>query len=263
MQKFFFIFLFLSAWLVSFGQYGRLVWQDEFESQSPVPDSTKWTFDLGDGCPSNCGWGNNQKEYYTNDLRNARIEEGRLILEAHRNNRSGHPYTSARITTRKSLNLRYGRIDVRARLPRGHGTWPAIWMLPSKWEYGGWPRSGEIDIMEHVGWAQDSIFGTVHTQNYNHIIGTQQGKTVQLPDASLYFNDYSIVWTEEKIDFLINGKVFYTYKNDSTGPDSWPFDKEFYLIMNLAIGGNFGGVKGVDDDIWPQRMEVEYVRVYN
>lgn len=262
MQKILFIYLFLSAWFVSFGQYDRLVWQDEFEGQSSAPDSTKWSFDLGDGCPSNCGWGNNQKEYYTSDLSNARIEDGRLIIEVHRNETADRPYTSARITTRTSLNCKYGRIDVRARLPRGRGTWPAIWMLPSKWEYGSWPRSGEIDIMEHVGWAQDSIFGTVHTQKYNHIIGTQQGKTVPLPDASLYFNDYSIIWTEGRIDFLINNKVFYTYKNDGTGPDSWPFDKEFYLIMNVAVGGNFGGVKGIDDDIWPQRMEVEYVRVY-
>jgi len=244
------------------GQYGRMVWNDEFDGITGVPDPSKWSYEIGNGCPDNCGWGNNQLEYYTDASMNSRIENGLLIIEAHRQSMGGLLYSSAKINTRQSGSWKYGRIDVRARLPRGRGTWPAIWMLPTHWKYGGWPHSGEIDIMEHVGWAQDSLFGTVHTQNYNHVAGTQKGRTIHVPDISLHFHVYSIIWDKDKIDFLIDDKKYFTFDNDGRGPDSWPFDQEFYLILNVAVGGNFGGVRGVDNEIWPQRMEVDYVRVY-
>ncbi|MCO6461234.1 MAG: glycoside hydrolase family 16 protein [Saprospiraceae bacterium] len=259
--------LILFKWLLItslFGraQYTHLVWSDEFEGSSNVLDSSKWSYDIGNGCPDNCGWGNRQQEYYTSDAENSRIENGLLIIEVHKKETHGYKYSSARIHTRNSASWREGRIDVRARLPRGRGVWPAIWMLPQKWEYGGWPYSGEIDIMEHVGWAPDSIFGTVHTQNYNHIKGTQKGKTIAISDVSLHFHTYSIIWNKKQIDFLVDDKKYFTYVDDGGGPDSWPFDKAFYLIMNVAVGGNFGGVHGIDETIWPQRMEIDYVRVY-
>lgn len=262
MSRFILIIILCSIVNILPAQFNRLVWSDEFEGETSIPDSLKWGYDIGDGCPDNCGWGNRQLEYYTDKPANARIENGLLIIEAHRMPTHGHQYSSARIHTRKSASWDKGRIEVRARLPRGRGVWPAIWMLPEKWHYGGWPHSGEIDIMEHVGWAPDSIFGTVHTLNYNHVNGTQKGRTTYLPDLSLHFHNYGIIWTERKIDFLIDDQIFFTYEDDGRGSGSWPFDQKFYLILNIAVGGNFGGVKGVDETVWPQRMEVDYVRIY-
>jgi beta-glucanase (GH16 family) len=239
-----------------------LVWADEFDYEG-LPDSSRWGYDVGDGCPNICGWGNNELQYYTEGrLANARVEGGRLIIEAHREDFAGRQYTSARLVTKHKGDWKYGRIEVRAKLPSGRGTWPAIWMLPTAWAYGGWPASGEIDIMEHVGFEPDSVFGTVHTRAYNHIQRTQRGGGIYLPKAEHEFYLYAIEWDEEKIDFFVDEERYFSFANEGKGFEAWPFDQQFHLLLNIAVGGNWGGKHGVDEDIWPQRMEVEYVRVY-
>ena len=140
--------------------------------------------------------------------------------------------------------------------------WPAIWMLPVDCTYGGWPKSGEIDIMEHVGYIRDTFYGTVHTESFNHLMGTHKSGGYYQSDLSDSFHVYSIIWTEDSIDFQVNGNTYFTFNRESDQTAEWPFDQQFYLILNLAVGGNWGGQKGVDPDIWPQRMEVDYVRVY-
>ncbi|WP_092896567.1 glycoside hydrolase family 16 protein [Algoriphagus aquimarinus] len=244
--------------LCSKAQEARLVWSDEFKIDG-LPDPEKWTYDVGDH-----GWGNDELEYYSqNDLKNARIENGKLIIEAHAD--ASHPkgYTSARLLTRGKAAWQYGYIEVNAKLPQGRGTWPAIWMLSEENLHGGWPKNGEIDIMEHVGYDPGKVHGTVHTEAFNHTAGTQKGGFRQVPDFNLEFHTYAIDWTEEKIDFLIDGVIYFTFENTGNDYKEWPFDQPFHLILNIAVGGGWGGLQGVATDIWPQRMEVDYVRVYD
>ena len=244
------------------GNNRELVWSDEFETDG-VPDSSKWDYDLGDGCPNNCGWGNNELQFYTRDPKNVRVVGGRLIVEARQDSSAGKGFTSAKIVSRKKGDWLYGRFEIKAKLPRGKGTWPAIWMLPSDWKYGGWPSSGEIDIMEHVGYDPGVIHGTVHTESYNHIKGTQKGEKITMADAQDDFHVYAIDWTVDKIDFYIDDTAYYTVVRDPKEDyKGWPFDQRFYLIMNIAVGGNWGGAQGIDPSIWPQKMEVDYVRIY-
>jgi beta-glucanase (GH16 family) len=246
--------------LVAAGCAGKpkLVWSDEFENGSS-PDTTRWSYDLG----SPNGWGNNELQFYTTDPKNARIENGVLIIEAHQDSVEGKPYTSARLVTKNKGDWTHGKIEVKARLPKGKGTWPAIWMLSTDWKYGGWPASGEIDIMEHVGYDPGVVHGTIHTETYNHIKQTQKEGKVSVPTAQDEFHLYGLNWTDEKMDFLVDDKVFYTVDRDAKDDfKGWPFDQRFHLILNLAVGGNWGGKEGVDTTIWPRRMEVDYVRVY-
>ncbi|MBY0436531.1 MAG: glycoside hydrolase family 16 protein [Cyclobacteriaceae bacterium] len=242
--------------------FDKLVWSDEFDTQGQ-PDSTRWNYDLGDGCPNVCGWGNNELEYYTSDPKNVRVEGGTLVIEAHKEERGGKPYTSTRIVSKLKGDWLYGRIEVSAKLPRGKGTWPAIWMLSTDWKYGGWPASGEIDIMEHVGFDPGIVHGTIHTEAYNHGKGTQKEGKITVPDCMDQFHLYAINWNEDKIDFFVDDKLYHTVTRDPKEDfKGWPFDQRFHLIMNVAVGGNWGGMQGVDESIWPQRMEVDYVRVY-
>jgi len=245
----------------SSGEYA-LVWSDEFDYEG-LPDETKWSYDEGTGCPFVCGWGNNELEYYTvKQAKNARVENGHLIIEAHQENLKYNNFTSARLVTKGKGDWTYGRVEVRSKNPRGKGTWPAIWMLPTENIYGVWPRSGEIDIMEHVGYEPDTIYGTVHTLAYNHNRGTQKGDKLYVPDSESEFHVYSIDWTEEKIDFFIDDQQYFSFENENISSKEWPFDQAFHLILNIAVGGNWGGKYGIDPTIWPQRMEVDYVRVY-
>jgi len=239
----------------------KLVWLDEFDTDGH-PDPTKWSYDLGDGCPRICGWGNNELEYYTNNLDNARVEAGHLIIAALHEPQAKNPYTSARLVSKGKGDWTYGKVEVRSKNPSGKGTWPAVWMLPTDNHYGGWPSSGEIDIMEHVGFVKDTVYGTVHTQSYNHGIGTQKGGQLLVPTTEEAFHKYGIEWDAEKIDFLIDDQVYFTFNNDHETSDEWPFDQDFHLILNVAVGGNWGGKEGIDDTIWPQQMVVDYVRVF-
>jgi beta-glucanase (GH16 family) len=240
----------------------RLVWAEEF-NYTGLPDSTKWGYDLGDGCPKICGWGNNEYQYYmANRKENARVENGNLVIEAHKEKMGNKEYSSARMVTKNKADWTYGRMDIRAKLPKGLGVWPAIWMLSTDWSYGGWPESGEIDIMENVGWMPDSIFGTVHTKNFNHIDKTQVSNSVFCKTLTTEFHIYSIEWDADKIDFFFDNNKYLTFKNQKDGSNSWPFDRNFHFILDLAVGGNWGNVKGVDDSIWPQKFEVDYLRVF-
>jgi beta-glucanase (GH16 family) len=243
-------------------QRTTLMWSDEFD-YTGIPDTTKWNYDLGDGCPNVCNWGNNELQYYTNDPKNVRVENGVLIIEAHNDSLGGKAYTSTRMVSKNKGDWLYGRIEVKAKLPRGKGTWPAIWMLSTDWSYGGWPASGEIDIMEHVGFDPGVIHGTIHTEKYNHHKRTQKEGIISIADCQDEFHVYAIDWRENKIDFFVDDTLYHSVTRDENEDyTGWPFDKRFHLIMNIAVGGNWGGMQGVDDSIWPQRMEVNYVRVY-
>lgn len=244
-------------------QERKLVWSDEFE-KAGCPDTSKWAFDIGDGCPNLCGWGNEELQFYTDRPKNVRVENGMLIIEAHREKYKKRDYTSAKLITRGKAEWTHGRIEVRAKLPSGRGTWPAIWMLPAQRRYGGWPADGEIDIMEHVGHEPNHVYGSIHTKAYNHRDGTQ--KTAGMMEFEQLFektfHTYAIDWTPEQIQFFVDDIPFFTFENEHRTYAEWPFDAPFYLILNIAVGGTWGGATGVDESIWPQRMEVDFVRVY-
>lgn len=237
----------------------ELVWSDEFDYEG-IPDESKWGYDVGGS-----GWGNNELQYYTAG-ENVYVEDGICTITARKEDYSGKEYTSTRMISKNKGDWLYGRIEIRAKLPMGVGTWPAIWMLPTDWKYGGWPRSGEIDIMEHVGYDMGQIHGTIHTDAYNHVKGTQLGKSVTREDASEAFHTYTMEWLPDKIMIYADEKLYFVYKPSNLiecpGVDEWPFDQRFHLLMNIAVGGNWGGAKGVDPDIYPQTMEIDYVRVY-
>lgn len=237
----------------------RLVWSDEFDYEGK-PDETKWGYDTGGS-----GWGNQELQYYT-DEGNAWVEEDKLIIELRKEDVGDKEYSSARLVTRGKGDWIYGKIEVRAKLPSGLGTWPAIWMLPTDQVYGGWPASGEIDIMEHVGYDQDVIHGSVHTQSYYHSIGTQKTDTVKVEGVSEDFHVYAVEWLPDRIRFFVDDEEYFSFtptdfKENPTYKE-WPFDAKMHLLLNIAYGGSWGGVKGVDDEALPARMEVDYVRVY-
>jgi beta-glucanase (GH16 family) len=240
----------------------QLVWSDEFDYNG-LPDPAKWGYDIGGH-----GWGNKELQFYTKDRKeNARVQDGHLIIEAKREDWEGRQYTSARLVSKGKGDWLYGRIEVSAKLPSGRGTWPAIWMLSTGWEYGRWPSSGEIDIMEHVGFDPDVVHASVHTKAYNHNINTHKTATTRVPNARTGFNVYAIEWDAQEIRAYVNQQHYFTFKNERlTNPAAdfkqWPFDKAFHLLLNIAVGGTWGGQKGVDETIWPQRMEIDYVRVY-
>jgi len=240
----------------------ELVWADEFDSNG-TPDTTRWDFDLADGCPAVCGWGNNELQYYTDDTLNVRQSGGHLLIEARKDSIKGKSYSSARLVTRGKAEWLYGRFEIRAKLPDGRGTWPAIWMLPGEKKYGEWPRSGEIDIMEHVGYDPGVVHGTLHSDKYNHMKGTQKEGMVRRSDVQDDFHTYIVEWEPETVRFMVDDSLYHQVnkvpEDDHSG---WPFDQKFYLILNLAVGGNWGGKQGVDPTIWPRRMEVDFVRVY-
>ena len=255
--------LFLLALFLDFQKPGRrLAWSDEFDYKG-LPDPKKWGYDLGDGCPDVCGWGNEEAEFYTKDLKNARVENGMLIIEARKDSMGGKAFTSARLVTKHKGDWKYGRIEVKAKLPRGKGTWPAIWMLSTDWKYGGWPQSGEIDIMEHVGHDQGVIHGTLHSEKYNHVKRTQQEGKITVSDCSDAFHVYAVDWKDKQIDFFVDDKMYHSVKRNPTDDSNgWPFDQPFHLILNVAVGGSWGAMHGIDPSIWPQQMVIDYVRVY-
>ncbi|ASB50627.1 glycoside hydrolase family 16 protein [Alkalitalea saponilacus] len=237
----------------------KLVWSDEFNYHG-LPNPLKWNYDtIGNAY----GWGNKELQYYTYaNPENVWVEGGFLHIRAQKERINGFDYTSARLNTLNKGDWKYGRVEVRAKLPGGRGIWPAIWMLPTEWKYGNWPNSGEIDIVEHVGYIPDSVFVTVHTEMFNHMINTQKGASVYLPQNEHEFHLYAIEWCSEKIDFFIDDELVFTFYNSGKGAAEWPFDQKFHLLLNVAVGGNWGGQQGVDDSIFPVTLLVDYVRVY-
>ena len=236
-----------------------LVWSDEFSGTEI--DESKWSYDIGTG---DWGWGNGEAQYYTSNSSNSFIEDGKLVIQALQQNYGGANYTSARMVTRDQGDWTYGRVEVRAKLPSGIGTWPAIWMLPTDWVYGGWPYSGEIDIMEHVGFDPNVIHGTAHTEDYNWWNGIPPPSwSIYTDGATSDFHDYTLEWDEDYLKWYVDGIHYFTYANDQAGDyATWPFDQRFHLLLNIAIGGTWGGQQGIDDSIFPVRLEVDYVRVY-
>jgi beta-glucanase (GH16 family) len=243
-----------------------LTWSDEFESE--VINTQYWGYDTADGCQldtngSLCGWGNNELQYYTTREENARIEEGKLIITAKKESPfyQGKAYTSARMVTKNKVDFKYGRVDVRAKLPVGQGLWPAIWMLSTDNAYGTWPASGEIDIMENIGSEPNKVFGTIH---YGHDFWRydSQNLAIDTIDFSEDFHIYTVLWTEDCILFQVDGiDVGVPNTRSSVLPTTWPFDQDFHLILNVAVGGNLPGNPSFSTQ-FPQTMEVDYVRVY-
>jgi beta-glucanase (GH16 family) len=236
------------------GQCNELVWADEFD-YSGLPDSTKWSYEVGGS-----GWGNNELQYYTEkQLKNASVADGKLTIAALFESFGGKSYTSARLVSKQKGDWLYGRIEVSAKLPSGRGTWPAIWMMPTDAAYGGWPNSGEIDIMEHVGYDPHVVHCNTHTNLYNGANG--KGSSIQVSDAFEVFHVYAVDWTPTKMDFYVDDTKYFTL-NVTSDYRSWPFDKRFFLILNIAVGGTWGGAQGVDNSVFPAKMDIDYVRVY-
>lgn len=226
-----------------------LVWSDEFDVPG-TPDPAKWGFDLGAG-----GWGNNEAQYYTNRLDNASISNGTLKITAKAESYSGSNYTSARLLSKGKFSFKYGKIEFRAKLPAGGGTWPALWMLGDNLSSVGWPACGEIDVMEHLGNQLNKIYGTLHYPGHSGAGGT--GSSVMISNATTEFHIYSLEWNAGEIKIAVDGVPFYTVANNTT---TMPFNQNFFVIMNVAMGGNFGGA--IDPAFTSGTMEVDYVRVY-
>ena len=241
----------------------NLIWSEEFDYEGH-PDASIWSYDVGDGCPKLCGWGNNELQYYTErNLDNARVDNGILTIEAHKQTMGKKDYTSARLVSKNKADFKYAKIDVRAKVTGGLGAWSAIWMLPTHNTYGNWPKSGEIDIMEHVGFERDTIYGTPHTEAFNGMIFTQKTGGIEILDSEDEFHTYTIDWKKDRIDWYVDEHHYHTFHKTKDHFAYWPFDQQFHLILNLAIGGNWGGKHGVDTSIWPRTMEIDYIRVYS
>lgn len=238
------------------------IWSDEFDGRSI--DEAKWRFDV-DRNPT--GWPNHEKQYYAaHRSRNARIEKGALVIEARREDLShagltdwgGQAYSSAKLVSRRALG--FGFYEVRAKLPCGRGSWPAIWLLPSS---GTWPDEGEIDVMEMVGWQPNVVHATVHSGAYNHLKGTQRGAEIGVPTACTAYHRYQLEWQPHRILIGMDGRAYMEVRDDRPGgAAAWPFTNPYQMILNLAVGGDWGGKEGIDDAAFPQRMAVDYVRYW-
>ncbi len=231
----------------------ELVWFDEFETDG-APDASKWEYSTGGN-----GWGNAELQFYTDTRDNSIVKNGNLVITAKLDNGK---WTSARLKTQYKGDWLYGYFEIRARLPEGVGTWPAVWMLPTHSSYGQWPRSGEIDIVEHVGFDQDVIHATAHTKAFNHRLGTQPNRHDVVPGVSKKYHVYGLEWNPQYLQWYVDGKPFHRFENTGKGWEEWPFDKPFHLILNLAIGGSWGGQNGIDRNLKEAVMKVDYVRVY-
>lgn len=234
-----------------------MVWAEEFDGDAVNTDD--WLFETGGS-----GWGNNELQYYTNGD-NASVKDGLLTIEMRKETVGGRDYTSTRMVTRGRQDFKYGKIDVYAKMPKNLGTWAAVWMMPTTSSYGGWPNSGEIDILETVGYAPDMIYGTVHTADYNHKKGTQQGYSSTLENPT-EFHLYTIEWLPDQIRYYVDGKYKFRFAPglylNCPNSQQWPFDRSFYLILNSAVGGDWGGAQGVAETGWPDIMQVDYIHVY-
>ncbi|MDA9015953.1 glycoside hydrolase family 16 protein [Flavobacteriaceae bacterium] len=229
----------------------ELVWSDEFDGTELNLED--WSFDLGDGCPDLCGWGNSERQVYTDT--NHRLEDGFLIISA----KNEEQYTSTRIITKGKREFRYGRIESRLKLPTGGGLWPAFWALGNDIDNNPWPDCGEIDIMEYVGRAPGQVFNAIHTRSsYGATVNT---KITNFPNVEDDFHVFAMEWKNQHIDFFLDDEKVYTYAPAVRTYENWPFNKPFFLILNMAIGGTFGG--SIDTSLeFPREYIIDYVRVY-
>jgi beta-glucanase (GH16 family) len=251
----------------------QLVWSDEFDGEAL--DAGKWNIEEWPARKVN-----DEDQAYTARPENIRLEDGLLVIEARKEEYQGGHYTSGRVHSSGKGDFLYGRIEVRARLPRGRGTWPAIWMLPSDpyryatsctegedWQgsstCNAWPNSGEIDIMEHVGYQMGHVHGTVHNEAYYWLKWEQRKGRILIDDVDAAFHTYALEWTPERIDIYVDDSLYFTYMNEHDGWRSWPYDQPFHLVLNVAVGGGWGRAGGpIDDTVFPQRMLIDYARVY-
>ena len=239
------------------GEYTKLIWFDEFDYEG-LPNPEKWSYEVG-------YIRNRELQYYTRErLENAVVKDGNLVITARKDDLTidgtTYPITSASIISRGKGFWQRGRIEVRAKVPVALGTWPAVWMLPEA-RGAGWPRGGEIDILEHVGYEPQNVHFNIHVQKYNHARGTAKGKTVPIGNVEDY-HVYAVEWFDDRLDFYFNDQKVFTYENENEGEISWPFDKPFYVIMNLAFGGAWGATRGTDETKLPQEFRVDYIRVF-
>ena len=233
----------------------KLVWQDEFEGA--ILDSTKWNYEVnGDG------GGNNELQYYVKNPGNSYMKDGKFVIKAMKQDYKGKPFTSGRVNTRYKAGWKYGRFDIRAKTPIQQGVWPAIWMLPTDYVYGGWPQSGEIDIMETIGHKPTTLYGTLHYgqpwPNNKNIGGNTQLPKGTFEDA---YHVFSCEWEENVVRFYLDDSLYATRTPADLAPQPWPFDQTFHMILNLAIGGNWPGPPD-ETTVFPKYMFVDYVRVY-
>ena len=244
----------------------ELVWNDEFDGDAI--DDQKWNKLLW-----RPGWVNNELQAYTDRDTNVFVQDDNLVIRAliepgffgtdYTGTSYTADYTSGRLNTAGKGEWTYGRFDTRAKLPKGIGSWPAIWMLGSNISTVGWPHCGEIDIMEHVGFDEGNIHASIHTTDYNHVNGTQKSGQVIIPTATDSFHVYSLEWDSTYIRYLVDDEPYFFIYNDSNGDeDKWPFNKPQYIILNLAVGGDWGGAEGIDPSVFPMEMKVDYVRVF-
>ena len=245
------IILFISSLSVAQPKGKKLVWEEQFNAKEL--DLNNWNVELGDGCP-NCGWGNNERQLYTNE--NQKLKNGFLVITA---KKEDEKYTSSRITTKGKKEFQYGYFEARAKLPVGAGIWPAFWMLGANIDTVGWPKCGEIDILEYVGKEPHTVFTSLHTQDsHGNTINTK--KTV-IETIEQGFHLYAIDWNSDKIDFYVDNQLVYRFQPDNKTEAVWPYNQPFYFLVNMAIGGNFGG-PAVDDSIFPQEFKIDYIKVY-
>ncbi len=255
MRKISIVLLSVCLTLVAFPQKYVQVWGDEFNTPG-LPDSTKWDYEVGK-------LRNNELQYYTyKRYENARIQDTVLIIEARKEDYQGANYTSASLLSKYTGDWLYGKFEISAKVPGGIGTWPAIWMLPTYDEYGGWPKSGETDIMEYVGMNPNNLYYNAHyegTDGSGH--QSSGGLSITLSPFNRFIK-FTLIWTPTKMEWYADDKLYQTYSKTSDDPRIWPFNKMFYLILNLAYGGSWGGMKGVDDTKLPHEFMIDYVRVY-
>lgn len=253
-----FLFAVFMHGIAAFGQKYKLAWSDDFDGRGSL-DSAKWTYDLGDGCPNNCGWGAGEFQTFSSDEDNVRIESGYLVISASKN---GDSYKSGRVVTRGKADWQYGKIEVRARLPEADGSRPLISMLPFfDNRESTWPADGQIDIMEHTGSNVDVVHGMAHSAAYNITDGTERKGYIQLSAVDKRFHTFSIEWTPTKIEWFVDGKKYHKMVDEGSGSEGWPFNSRFYLSMGISVGGIWQNA-GLANSQWPQKMEVDFVRVY-
>jgi beta-glucanase (GH16 family) len=234
-----------------------LIWSDEFSGKGL--DLSSWNQEIGNG--SN-GWGNNEMEYYTASLKNTFVSDGNLIIEARKEVISTFNYSSARLTTQNKKFFKFGRIDIRAKLPVGKGIWPALWMLGANINTAGWPACGEIDIMELIGKTPSTVYGTLHWSNAD---GSHNSKganyALTTSDFSQQFHVYSIIWKQNNIQWYIDDQKYLEVSTEDFGTANYPFNADQFFIFNVAVGGNWPGPPDPATE-FPQRMFVDYVRVF-
>ena len=238
-----------------------LFWSDEFDSDG-APNDDYWSFEIGDGCPNLCGWGNNEVQYYTDDSKNVEVKDGSLFIRALKESKGGKPYTSTRMISKGKMEFQEGRVEIRAKLPKGGGTWPAFWLLGGDIDQIGWPKCGEIDIMEHVGNDVNHISSALHTPSSYGNTQNVMRKSIS-NDNDEYYNEfhlYGLNWTKDKMEFSLDGVVYYTYAPNAKNDSTWPFNKDCFLIFNIAVGGNLGG--NIDSSWTSSEMEIDYIRIY-